>query len=543
LRLVPEDVGFCLVLEDLRGHGTALANSPFVDQFRTSALGAMMRSAPEMTKLTELDQFFQKYLDLTPAQVCDDILGDALVLAYRPGPPDKPEEEEGLFLIRARDAILLARLVERITTLQKESGDLHDLEERAYRGEKYYRRVEGTQTNYYYLRGPVLAFAPREGILRQLIDLQQGALQEVEPFVTRQLRLLGIEKSVAALWVNPRAFDAGLQQKIDSATGAQAIALRTLSAYWKALDGIAVSVALDKDLALSLAVRAKFDRLPASARNFLRAAAQASELWHFLPDNALITIAGRMDIPALVEMLGEFVAPDARTSLRAGIEGTVEAVLGRNTVATILANLGPDWGLCVFAPPTGDKGWIPQAVAALRVRRGETGVSADLALLHALNSLASLAVFHHNGGKPGTLSLRSTLQDKTEVKYLVNDEQLPPGLRPAFALKEGYLVLATSPEAIPRFRGAPLQTSGPATGEVPLLKLSLSGWCQFLKERREPILEFAAAKNQVSKEEASRRLDHLLVVLQLFDRVELNQRSGRGVVTLTLRVQTGKSLK
>ena len=30
LRLVPADVGFCLVLEDLRGHGKAFAESPFV---------------------------------------------------------------------------------------------------------------------------------------------------------------------------------------------------------------------------------------------------------------------------------------------------------------------------------------------------------------------------------------------------------------------------------------------------------------------------------------------------------------------------------
>src|SRR5207245_6085374 len=128
-------------------------------------------------------------------------------------------------------------------------------------------------------------------------------------------------------------------------------------------------------------------------------------------------------------------------------------------------------------------------------------------------------------------------RDKIEVKYLVNDESFPPGLRPAFALKDGYLVLATSPEAIRRFRGTPSETSARPIGEVPLLRLSLSGWCQFLRERGEPRLDYAAAKNQVSKEEASRRLDHLLVVLQLFDRVELKQHSEPGLVTLTLRVQ------
>src|SRR5437868_3919216 len=89
LRLVPEDVGFCLVLENLGGHGKALADSPFVAQFRASPLGTMLHNAPEAQKLTGLDHFLQRYLDLTSAQLRDDILSEALVLAYRPGPPGK----------------------------------------------------------------------------------------------------------------------------------------------------------------------------------------------------------------------------------------------------------------------------------------------------------------------------------------------------------------------------------------------------------------------------------------------------------------------
>ncbi|HLJ93589.1 MAG TPA: DUF3352 domain-containing protein [Gemmataceae bacterium] len=542
LHLVPEDVGFCLVLENLSTHGKALANSPFVDQFRSSPLGATIRNAPETEKLTALDQFLQKYLDLTAAQLCDEILGDALVVAYRPGPPGKPEEEEGLFLLRARDARLLARLVERIQSLQKESGDLQDLEERTYRGEKYFRRLEGKGTTFYCLHGPLFAFASREGILRQLIDRLREA-NDAESPVARQFRLLGVGKSLAALWINPRAFDAALQQNAAAAVGVQAVALRTLLVYWKALEGIALSVALEKDLAVSVAVRASVEQMPPSARQLLRTAEQPSEVWQRFPEDALLTAAGRLDIPALVEMVAEFFAPDAQKSLRAIVEGTVEAVLGRNMVQHILPNLGPDWGICLFAPPAGGRGWMPQVLGALRVRPGSMSAPVDLAVLNALNALATLAVFHHNGGQPGPLSLKSLLQDRIEVKYLVNDEQFPQGLQPAFALNGGYLIVASSPDAIRRFRTIPAQTATEPAADVLLLTLSLRGWCQFLRERREPILEYAAAKNQVSKEEAGRRMDHLLVVLQLLDRVELTQRSGPDRVTLTLRVQTAKPLR
>ena len=51
------------------------------------------------------------------------------------------------------------------------------------------------------------------------------------------------------------------------------------------------------------------------------------------------------------------------------------------------------------------------------------------------------------------------LNDKVEIKYLANDKAYPPGLQPAFALKGGYLVLASSPEAIRRFT--------PPTGRTP----------------------------------------------------------------------------
>src|SRR5262245_64699570 len=51
LRLVPDDVAFCLVVRDLRGTYAALLESPFVEKLRASRLGAALRSAPELGKL------------------------------------------------------------------------------------------------------------------------------------------------------------------------------------------------------------------------------------------------------------------------------------------------------------------------------------------------------------------------------------------------------------------------------------------------------------------------------------------------------------
>src|SRR5262249_51853695 len=116
----------------------------------------------------------------------------------------------------------------------------------------------------------------------------------------------------------------------------------------------------------------------------------------------------------------------------------------------------------------------------------------------------------------------------------------PPGVRPAYALVDGYLVFASSPEALRRFGPA---RAAKAAGEVPLLRLSAQGLSRYLAERRETLLPVVAEKNGLSNDEASRRLDGLLAGLRLLDRVEIVQSSEAGKLSLTLRVQMAQPLK
>jgi hypothetical protein len=538
LRLVPEDVGFCLVIDNLRGHGEALAESAFVKQFSGSTLGAKILHSPETQQLSAIDDFLQKTLHTSAVKLRDEILGDALVVAYRPGPPGKPEQEQGLFLLHAHDARLLADLVEQINALQKQSGQLKELEEREYVGRHYYRRVEEKTVNYYYLQGPILAFAPHEEILRQLIDLEQKTSLTDEPPIGRQLRLLGVERPLAALWLNPRAFEPDLQRKADQAKGAAAVALKTLMVYWKALDGLALTADLQKEFKLRLAVRGRIDELPPSARRFLRTAAEPSKLWDAIPEKAMLAVAGRLDVSALAEVLSEFLTEDARKGLH-GLAQGVAAVLDKDVFADILPQVGPDWGGYVLAPAEGDKHWFPEAVAVVGVHPG----SVDKVIWNGLNFLGMFTVISQNKGQAGPLALKSVMKDGVEVKYLVSEEKFPPGLQPAFGLKQGCLVLGSSPEAIRHFEPAGGRASTDPARDRPLVRLGLREVSAFLRARREPLVAFAAARNQISREEAAQRLDALLMGLQLFERVELSQRTIPGRVTLTLRVQTAEPLK
>src|SRR5262245_16424862 len=86
LRFVPADVSFCLVLRDLRSHGAALRESPFVQNFRKSPLGVALQALAEVQQISKAEEYLEKTLGMNLDRIRDDILGDAIVFAYRPGP-------------------------------------------------------------------------------------------------------------------------------------------------------------------------------------------------------------------------------------------------------------------------------------------------------------------------------------------------------------------------------------------------------------------------------------------------------------------------
>jgi hypothetical protein len=540
LRLVPDDAGFCLVVQDLRGHFDALAASPFVEQFEKSALAKTVQGSEETQKLADVEKKLQKAFGLDWEKLRTEVFGDAFVFAYRPGTPDHPKQEQELILLRARDPKLLASLIDRLNQVQKESGDLTELETREYAGQKYFRRVERKEESFCLVRGGVLALSSREEAIKDAIDRDRKA-GDGEPVVAKQLRLLGADKHLAALWVNPRAFEPEMEKRAAAATGSEAAVLQSFLRHWKALDGIAVSLRLEKDLELVFSVRARMDALPAGTRKFLTEAAKPSELWDRFPDDALLATAGRVDAAAFLDALGEFLTKEDRQTLHDALGRGLGAALGKDVVKEILPCLGPDVGFCIVARPAKDKDWFPHVIAAVRTSPGETKPSVDQALLSAVNTFAQLSVIEHNRTHADQISLKTVMQDKVEVKYFAAEKPSVPGLRPAFALTQGYLVLASSPEAVAAF-SSPTRRDRPAD-EFPLFRTSLKGLRQFVKDRREPLAAAVAEQNGIKKEEAEARLDALVVGLELFDRLELTERPTAGQVTLTLRLQPAQPFR
>ena len=129
-------------------------------------------------------------------------------------------------------------------------------------------------------------------------------------------------------------------------------------------------------------------------------------------------------------------------------------------------------------------------------------------------------------------------QEGVEVR-VIEGGQLPPGLQPAFAWKGGFLVLATTPDAVRRFVPPTQAEATVADGaEVALVRLALQGWAGYLRTYRSPVAAYIADAYHLSPAEADTRVNRWLEGLDLFDGVEVVQRSAAGRATVTVRLKT-----
>jgi hypothetical protein len=542
LRLVADDVGFCFVVQDLRGYAESFLDSPFFDQLNASPIGLAVRAAPETRKLMETAEFIQNKLQTDWVRLRNDILGDAVVLAFWPGPAGKPDSEQGLALIRAADAQALATMIHRFQDIQQQGGAT--AARRKHNAAEYTCWGEGKHTLCYYRNGPILAVSHNESALHRVIDLDLQSSTKEEPRLATQMKRLGVDKSLAALVVNPRVFDPEMEHKVAQARGPEGYVLKTLLTYWKALNAIAVFGRLQKtDLELGMVIQADAERLPGPLRKMFVKDVQASDLWRYFPDNALFAVAGRVDSPALAEFLSGFIPEEGRKVIREAVDRAAGAAFDKD-MEKVLPCIGPDWGICALGPPPGDTGVFPQLIAALRILPGDKNNPVDQIVLSALNAFGMVAVYTYNSGHPDQLSFKTLDHENVKIKYFTNEKLFPRGIEPAFAWKDGFLIVASSPAVIQSLRASPATAdSGRSIVEIPVMRLSIRDWRNYLKDRADSLAAFIAEKDQLPKDEALRRLTDFLAGLELFDRVEISQRSSPEHFTMMLRLRPAKPLQ
>ncbi len=538
LQLVPADAGFCLVIRDLREHGHRLAESPFAKQFQDSLLGKSLQHAPEFRRLAELEKQLQTHLQTSLAEVRDEVLGDAIVVAYWPANEKQPERM--LFLTKARKPDLLERISGRLLQFQKNASEVESVK---YKDQSYHRIKEKIgKVSYQFVHAGLLALTEDEAMLRQVIDAQTAPAKDHH--IAKQLRDLGVADAFATFWLNPRAFDGLLKAQAQVAAEPEASFLRNLLKYWEQTRAVALALRVDQELELRLVLQVNTAGLPDAAQRFLRTAGEPSRMWSKFPERTILAVAGRFDFTALLDMLSEFAPQEERKKSVADLERACSSLLGLDLRREVLPNLGPDWGFYVTAPPAGQAVWFPHIVVAVETRPKPEQKPLGPALFEALRTLAGIYTLGQ-ADQTNPTTLKTEMLDKVQVVSLVNEKLFPAGLQPAFAFKSSCLVFASSPGAIRTFDSSPLQPVPNKQGRLLLARLSLKEAVLYLKQKewRKGLVVTLARNHQSTTGEIDAHLDGLISILELFDQVDLLHQSKPGELQLTLLFKPVKPLR
>jgi hypothetical protein len=534
LRVVPNDYTFCVVAQNLRDQGKT-GGGPFLQRLSEAPLFKLLQQTPEAQKVQQvLDSIF-KELDVTPEQLRDDILGDAVVFAYRKGPPGQPEKEDGLILLHARDDKLLARLVDRINEIQTKSGELKAVEQLDGKAGRYMKRVkavENERPDYYALRGNRLMFCNSEALLTTTLAALDANAKGEPPLVARMKRL-AVENAPVVCLINPRSFDPDLGDMAKSGKGSEKSFLREFSKYWHLVDGLALSLNLNPSIEIGLSINVRNTELPKAAATFFAEAGKRSPLWDRVPENAMIAAVGRIDPESFATMFAPFLADDDRARIIEAIADATRPFLETEDFSPLLRGIGPDIGFWITPPDPAEKTWCPQGVLAVKIADNPEGKQAEEAALRGLDFVARLASLTNKG-----LRVHSEKQGQINVQYLTHTSAFPPGFKPAFASKGGYIVVADSPKSIAKFEAPKGEAKDEA--EVPIVRINVSACRDYLQTHRKPLAAFLAGAKGINADEFDRQIDSLIPILETLDKVELVQRSGPDRATFILRLVDAK---
>lgn len=539
LRSVPPESTLCFVAQDWKTHAPKILASPFVAKLKASELSKAILNPDVLDKIAALETILTGALQLTAEELRDDILGDAIVYAYRPGPAGKPDDDAGILMLKARNPKTLAKLIDRFNVVQKDSGELNALTEKSVEKLAYFHRAKNDgASEFYFLRDGVFAFSRDESFLKKALTFQ-ATPPKVAPFLDAYDKLKLSRVALAAIF-NPRSLDAELKARIDGTKDDHGRAfLKQFSRIWSATQSAAIGVELGNDIELS--IHASFDpkTVPAELKPFL-GTPKASSLWSHIPTDALFALAGQLDLPRLIDLGQAFLSEPGLKGFRELLEKQIAPAVGKDAFPELLKSLGPDWGVWLTAPGKAAKSPLPDLTVALRVRAPDSqdNTLGD-ALKLGLNFDFQLFRVDYNRAHDDQFTLREIKDDAGPIQHLENAKLLPPGVRPAFAQRGDFFLLATSPEAIQRFD--PKKHVLPAD-ETPFLRIGWKGLEQYLRTHGEDVAKLFASITGKSIADVLKEFRELQTIIELLDTLDVKQSGSVESTKWTLKLKLAAPL-
>ena len=443
LEQVPPDAAMVLVVEDLRDHRAALADSGIAERFLKTRPAREWIDSDDGRKLRGALADIRASLGVEATEAIDGLLGEAVVLSLHLPDGADPAEARGLLRSNVRDRELLHRLIGVVNGAERASGALRDVARRRHRGVDYSLRVfnDGRPDEAYRLLDDgTFLWTNDERLLREVIELRDAgggpSFAEVEG-VARVLAALP-ERAIARVLVDPR-FIARLAAEDPDAPGDElpeailgalgAIEMLGAAIQWR--DGPVLHIVEAIDL----------DRLPEPIRAWAARSGDLEMLRELVPASALLTIAGLVDFAALYDLAVSAVPEAARSRVDALTIAARGLLLDRDPRSAILPNLGPGFVGWVDAPAEGEGLRDASAILVISIE--------DETIAHAVdNALRTLFAFISlDENRAMNLRLNVNRRDATRVTALTVGDDLGSA-RVAYAIDRGLLVIGNGVSAV-----------------------------------------------------------------------------------------------
>ena len=353
LKLVREDVGLCIQLNDLGTNVPKLLESRTAQRLKQLELYQSWRQCSECQKLDQSRTAIERLSNKPFGQFATELFGKSVVLALYPSEQGKVE---GAVLTETANADVVDQVLSAWS--QKKNVDAVTL---SHHGLAYQRRTKtgkknGKSETLYYLKlERVFVLSDHESMIRRVIELhlaganrpagtdgtplpQSAARSLYDSELYRKSTADLSADSLAVVYFNPRVGERALAPlRADADPGE-----KLLRDAWHRMESVAAGLRFDEGLIVEAVVHFKQPNGTADQTAMDRLAGPP-EFLAKVPRTAIAVAAGRVDPAAVAGALAKLMDADDREKLQNVRRISAGLLLGKDLFDDVLPKLGPNW--------------------------------------------------------------------------------------------------------------------------------------------------------------------------------------------------------
>jgi hypothetical protein len=540
LKLVDGNVAACLHVQGLTENMKKIEESAFAERLRSADLYEKWLASNEYQQLLGVGAMVSSASGSPVRQTIETLFGREFVVSLSLTTGAAPS---GALIIKADSATVDSLLAawDRI--------DRQDRTKRESNGTSYFASRKAGSPNslqtFYVILEDAFALSHDEAQIKRIIELAAeknsreslAGNADFEPATWRRDKT-----EVVSVFVNPRAFDSLIQAEGDVPSFAKSAWKRC---RWLTLRG------LFENNKLQFQVIADYDSQAAPDwwKNQVGLQAERKLPLDQVPTSALVTMSGHVASGSIRDLLKSAIGDDDSMpkDVRQVRRVLAGLLLGADPLDDLLPMLGPRWLFYSVPREPAEPVTFPlDGLVAIELQLGgteaqkeRTKAGLENALTSGLNALAAV----HNAKTSGELSV---LKQRAGVDSTIHWAEPVTTFRPAFAVTDRHLILATAPDICEAFVAKEAQAF---RGKLPRagrkedslannnqLIVANSAEARKLLETHSDWFIRRASRDNVSKEEAARRLAELNDTLSLIDRTWLSVSGDSDTLTATFGV-------